>query len=282
VLTGLVREGDRFADVIGAIVSGETVAAWAFYQPGRGLDLTTFGCRAEPSGEGYRLTGTADRVESGDQADLFLVTAQSPTGPVQLLVTSDAPGVSVTPTWTLDLVRRTAIVDFTDVVLGATAVVQVGAAALDAVAAQLRVTATLAAAEMAGATERTMEFTVQWLFDRYSFGRPLASYQALKHRMADNRTWLEACHATVTAAARALDEDPSAAPMAVSAAKSYVGAKAPVIVQDCTQLHGGIGVTWEHDIHLYLRRVTLYQALYGTPTEHRRHITDITDERAAA
>jgi alkylation response protein AidB-like acyl-CoA dehydrogenase len=282
VLAGLVREGERFAETVGAIVSGEVVAAWAFYRPGTGLDRTTFGCRAEQAGAGYRLSGTADRVESGDQADLFLVSAQSPDGPVQLLVPSDAPGVSVTPAWTLDLVRRTAIVEFTDVVLGADAVVQRGAAALDAVAAQLRVAATLAAAEMAGATERTMEFTVRWMFDRYSFGRPLASYQALKHRMADNKSWLEACHATTTAAARALDEDPFAAPVAVSAAKSYVGTKAPVIVQDCTQMHGGIGVTWEHDIHLYLRRVTLYQALYGTPEEHRRHIADIIDGRAAA
>jgi alkylation response protein AidB-like acyl-CoA dehydrogenase len=282
VLTGLVREDARFADVIGAIVAGETVAAWAFYPPGRGLDQTAPGAWAEPDGAGYRLTGAVDRVESADQAEIFLVSARSPDGPVQLLVPAAAPGVSITPTWTLDLVRRTALVQFSDVLLGADGVVQQGLAAEEAFAAQLRVAAVVACAEMAGATDRTVEFTVQWMFDRYTFGRPLASFQALKHRMADNKTWLEACLATSAAAARALDDDPAGAAIAVSAAKSYVGGKAPAVIQDCTQLHGGIGVTWEHDIHLYLRRVTLYQALYGTPEEHRRRIAELITPGAAA
>ena len=279
VLTGLVRAGERFTEAIGAILSGESIAAWACHAPGGGLDQ--LGAWAEPDGDGYRLSGTVDRVESGDQADLFLVAAQSPAGPVQLLVPANSPGVSAASAWTLDLVRRTAVVNFTDVVLGADAVVQRGPEAADAIDAQLRVAATLAAAEMAGAAGRTLEFTTQWMFDRYTFGRPLASYQALKHRMADNKTWLEACHATAGAAARAIDEDPALAPEAVSTAKSYVGAKCPVIVQDCVQLHGGIGVTWEHDIHLFLRRIALYRALYGTPEEHRRRLADVMAGRAA-
>ncbi|XVQ14539.1 acyl-CoA dehydrogenase family protein [Spirillospora sp. CA-255316] len=281
VLAGLVRAGDRFADAIAAIVSGETVASWAFYTPGRGLNLAAFSAQAEPDGDGYRLSGEVDRVESGDQADVFLVTASSPGGPVQLLVPADSPGVDVTPTWTLDVVRRTARVSFTGVAVPPDAVVHRGAEAAAAAEAQLRVAAALAAAEMAGAADRTFEFTVQWMFDRYTFGRPLASYQALKHRMADGKTWLEACHATVSAAALALDDDPAEAAEAVSAAKSFVGAKAPMIIQDCVQMHGGIGVTWEHDIHLYLRRATLDRALYGTPEEHRRRITDLLDRRAA-
>jgi alkylation response protein AidB-like acyl-CoA dehydrogenase len=279
VLTGLVRAGDRFADVIASIVSGETIASWASYEPARGFG--SYGVRAQPEDGGYRLSGETDRVESGDQADVFLVTAGSPDGPVQLLVPADAPGVSVTPVWTLDLVRQTALVSFADVVVRPGAVVHSGAEAVAAVESQLDVAAALAAAEMAGAVDRTFEFTVQWMFDRYTFGRPLASYQALKHRMAGNKTWLEACHATASAAARALDEDPAGAAEAVSAAKSFVGVKAQAVIQDCVQLHGGIGVTWEHDIHLYLRRVTLDSALYGTPEEHRRRITDLMDRSAA-
>ncbi|NKQ51493.1 acyl-CoA/acyl-ACP dehydrogenase [Amycolatopsis sp. K13G38] len=277
VLTGLVRAG--FTDAVSAIVEGESLAAWAFCEPGRGLDR--FGATATPDGAGFRLSGGVDRVESGDQADVFLVTARGPDGLVQLLVPADAPGVTVTPVWTLDLVRRTAHVDFADVAVEPASVVQRGTDAADAFEAQLLVAAALASAEMAGALERTMEFTVRWMFDRYTFGRPLASYQALKHRMADNKTWLEACHATANAAARLLDEDPSAAVEAVSAAKSYIGAKAPAVIQDCVQMHGGIGVTWEHDIHLFLRRVTLYRALYGTPEEHRRRIADLPTRSAA-
>lgn len=272
VLAGLTRASNRFTDTVGTILSGETVAAWAFYQPSRGLG--GYGAAVRPHGDGYRLTGETDRVECGDQADVFLVTAQSPDGLVQLLVPAGAPGVSVTKAWTLDVARQTALVSFADVMVDPAAVVQRGSEAADAVEAQLRVAAALSAAEMAGAADRTFEFTVQWMFDRYTFGRPLASYQALKHRMADNKTWLEACHAATSAAVRAIDEDPSSAPVAVSTAKSYVGAKAPAIVQDCVQMHGGIGVTWEHDIHLYLRRVALGRALYGTPEEHRRRIAD--------
>jgi alkylation response protein AidB-like acyl-CoA dehydrogenase len=117
-----------------------------------------------------------------------------------------------------------------------------------------------------------LEFTIQWAFDRYSFGRPLASYQALKHRFADMKLWLEASYATAAAAARAVQADgPEAAELA-SVAKAYIGERATDLVQDCVQLHGGIGVTWEHDIHLYLRRVTVDRVLWGTPSEHRRLI----------
>jgi alkylation response protein AidB-like acyl-CoA dehydrogenase len=133
---------------------------------------------------------------------------------------------------------------------------------------------------MAGAADRVLEFTVGYAFDRYSFGRQLASYQALKHRFADMKLWLEATHATVEGAARAVDGAASGANGAngahasqlVSAAKVYVGDRVPELIQDCVQMHGGIAVTWEHDIHLYLRRVTLGRALYGTPDEHRERL----------
>src|SRR5262249_52750183 len=127
-------------------------------------------------------------------------------------------------------------------------------------------------AEMVGAIDRVFEFTVQWAFDRYSFGRPLASYQALKHRFADMKMWLEACHGTATAAARAVDGGAADASELVSVAKAYIGDQAPELVQDCVQLHGGIGITWEHDIHLYLRRVTQDRSLYGAPAQHRDRV----------
>ncbi|MEU8896034.1 acyl-CoA dehydrogenase family protein [Nocardia sp. NPDC048505] len=279
VLAGLARAGERFAEPVEAIVAGTAIATWALYEPGRGLDPAPTGCLATPDGDGFRLTGSKDRVEYGADADLFLVTAHAPGGPVQLLVPATAPGVRVTRTWTLDLVRTTAAVEFHGVrVAGA---VQHGAEAAAAVQAQLQIAATLTAAEMVGATDRAFDATVGWMFDRYTFGRPLASYQALKHRMADNKTWLEAARATAWAAAAAWDDDAPAAPECAAVAKAYVGDRAPVIVQDCVQLHGGIGVTWEHDLHLYLRRVTLGRALYGTPEEQYRRITEFLEQTAA-
>ncbi|MQY27711.1 acyl-CoA dehydrogenase family protein [Nocardia aurantia] len=281
VLAGLAAAGERFAEVTGEVVAGERIAVWAVYEPGHGLEfprgasVPNVGARLTADGDGYRLSGLKDRVEAAGQADLFLVTATGPDGPVQVLVPADAPGVTVTPTWTLDLVRRTGEVRFDEVAVPADAVVHTGAGAAAALETEIQVAAVLTAAETVGATDRAFDATVGWMFDRYTFGRPLASYQALKHRMADNKTWLEACRATAAAAAETYDDDPASAAEVVSVAKSYVGAKASVIAQDCVQIHGGIGVTWEHDLHLYLRRITLGRALYGTPEEHRRRITDL-------
>jgi alkylation response protein AidB-like acyl-CoA dehydrogenase len=116
------------------------------------------------------------------------------------------------------------------------------------------------------------ELTLEYLGDRYSFGRPLASYQALKHRVADDKMWLEACHAIATAAARAVATGAEDAADVVSAAKAWIGPHSTELIQDCVQLHGGIGVTWEHDLHLYLRRATVNRVTYGTPEEHAERI----------
>ena len=142
----------------------------------------------------------------------------------------------------------------------------------------------LQCAETVGALDRVLEFTLEYLADRSSFGRPLASYQALKHRIADMKMWLEGSHGVTELAARAVQDDDPAASEIVSAAASYVGDHATEFVQECTQMHGGIGVTWEHDLHLYLRRVTLYRNLNGTPAQHRERLAALllTDTPEAA
>ena len=123
------------------------------------------------------------------------------------------------------------------------------------------------------------DMTVEWAFDRYSFGRPLASYQALKHRFADMMSWLEASHAISAAACTAAQGGNHDAPELVSAAKAYIGQYGAELVQDCVQLHGGIGVTFEHDLHLYLRRLIVDSALAGTPADHRQRIAAMVTER---
>ena len=120
--------------------------------------------------------------------------------------------------------------------------------------------------------QAAFDMTVEWAFDRHSFGRPLASYQAIKHRFADMKAWLEASHAiSDTAIAAVAAGGPDAAEI-VSAAKAFIGEYGVELLQDCVQIHGGIGLTFEHDVHLHLRRVTVNRALYGTPAEHRRRI----------
>ncbi len=122
--------------------------------------------------------------------------------------------------------------------------------------------------------QTAFDMTVEWAFDRYSFGRPLASYQALKHRFAAMKTWLEASHAISDEAIAAVSADAPDADDLLSAAKAYIGEYGAELLQECVQLHGGIGVTFEHDLHLYLRRGTLNRALFGTPSEHRLRIAD--------
>ena len=166
---------------------------------------------------------------------------------------------------------------------GAEAVLGGPERAAEDVERQLRTAAVLQCAEMAGVIGRVLEFTIEYAFDRYSFGRPLASYQALKHRFADMKLWVEASYATADAAAHAVDADSPSAAELVSVAKAYIGERAPAIIQDCVQLHGGIGTTWDHDIHLYLRRVIVDQVTAGhaerPPGTSGRHHGDVGGRR---
>jgi alkylation response protein AidB-like acyl-CoA dehydrogenase len=278
VVAAALSEASNAADhgaVVDELTTGEAVASWAVYEPAHGWDPAAPAVTAAVADGGYTLSGTKDRVESGDQADYFLVTAQAPEGLSQFLVPAGLAGVTVTPLESLDLVRRFARVDFSGVHLPATALVGAPGSAAEAVERQLQLAVVLQCAELTGTVERVLEFTIQWAFDRYSFGRPLASYQALKHRFADMKMWLEASQGTTAAAARAVQDRRADAAELVSVAKSYVGQRATDIIQDCVQIHGGIGVTWEHDIHLYLRRATVDRVTWGSPSEHRRRLADI-------
>jgi alkylation response protein AidB-like acyl-CoA dehydrogenase len=266
---------EEHAEVIERLMSGTAIASWAVYEPHRGWDLAGLAVTATRDGDDYLLTGTKDRVDSGDQADYLLVTARADEGLTQFLVPVTATGVTVTREQSLDLVRRFATIRLAEVRVSPSGLVGAPGEGAAAAARQLQAAVALQCAELTGVAGRVLEFTVQWAFDRYSFGRPLASYQALKHRFADMRLWLEASQAVAGAAAKAVVAGGPEAAELTSAAKAYIGERATDIIQDCVQLHGGIGVTWEHDIHLYLRRATVDRALWGTPSEHRRLLADI-------
>jgi alkylation response protein AidB-like acyl-CoA dehydrogenase len=174
----------------------------------------------------------------------------------------------------VDLVRRFATVHLDQVRVEPHRVVgEIGGAA-DAVERQLHLAIALQSAEIVGALDRVLQFTLEYLGDRSSFGRPLSSYQAIKHRIADMKMWIEGSHGVTELAVQAVQDDDPEVVEIVSAAKSYLGDHASEILQECTQLHGGIGVTWEHDLHLYLRRITLDRNLFGTPAQHRERIAE--------
>ncbi len=272
------------ARVLPGIIAGEIVGAWCIAGPGGGWDAAGVAVTATRDGDEFVLDGIATPVEAGAQADELLVAARSAGGVTQFLVAAGTEGVVVDALDSADLVRRFASVHFDGVRVPATNVVGDVDAAAAAVERQMQIAIVLQCAETVGALDRVVEFTLEYLADRSSFGRPLASYQAIKHRFADMKMWLEAAHGVTELAARVVqDADPEAAEV-VSAAASYLGDHATELVQECTQLHGGIGVTWEHDLHLYLRRVTVDRSLHGTPAQHRERIAALLldDDREAA
>jgi alkylation response protein AidB-like acyl-CoA dehydrogenase len=259
-------------DLLPALVAGETIATWAFDEGAGTWAAAGVHLMASPSGVGWVLRGTKSFVQDAAVADWFLVTARTGDGLTQLVVPSDTPGVSVSPLESLDLVRRFGEVTFDGVQLSADALLGEAGAANADVERQLQVALVLQNAETVGAVARVFEFTLEYAHDRVAFGRPIGSYQALKHRLAEIKTALEGCYATATASAKAVASGAGDAAELVSVAKVYIGEHGPAIVQDCVQLHGGIGVTWDHDLHVYLRRVTQNAALFGSPRQHRERI----------
>ena len=268
VAAAVARSGtdEQRSAVLPGLLSGAKVAAWCGVEP----------VTATLDGDRIMLRGSVAAVEAGAQAAHLLVVVDTADGVTQVLVPADAAGLVVTPLEGLDLVRRFASVTFDDVALPVSAVLGAVGTAVADVEHQLQIACVLQAAETCGAMDRVFEMTLEYLGDRYSFGRPLSSYQALKHRIADDKTWLEACHATAGAAARAVAVGSPDAHELVSVAKRWIGPHATELVQDCVQLHGGIGVTWEHDLHLYLRRVTVNRVTHGTPEWHGERIAALS------
>ncbi len=262
-------------DLLPGLVAGDTVATWAFDEGAGSWDAAGVELTATADGDGWILQGTKSYVQDAAVADWFLVTARTGDGLTQLIVPSATTGVTVLPLESLDFVRRFGEVAFDRArVPGSALLGQAGGAAAD-VEHQLQVALVIQNAETVGATARVFEFTLEYARDRVAFGRPIGSYQALKHRLAEMKTALEGSFATATSSTKAVAAGAEDAAELVSVAKAYIGEHAVGIVQDCVQLHGGIGVTWEHDLHLYLRRVTQNAALYGSPRQHRERIAEL-------
>jgi alkylation response protein AidB-like acyl-CoA dehydrogenase len=250
------------------LLAGEAVGAWAHATAKDPLGPDGRLLLAVRSGPGeVVLTGAAGTVEGAAEAKYLLVTAAANgggDGRSHFLVPLDAAGVQVEPRQSLDLARRFADVTLRDVALPASARVgEPGPAPGDAWLSE--VLAVLLLGEVAGAVNQAFTITERWVASRYSFGRPLNSYQEVKHRMADMRTDAEAIEAVAARAAHAVGTSAADARSWVYAGLAFAGQRAPELIQDCIQLHGGLGVTYEHDLHLLLRRVAVDTRLYGTP-----------------
>jgi alkylation response protein AidB-like acyl-CoA dehydrogenase len=220
--------------------------------------------------EGDALTGRVTSVGDAGAADVLLVPAIGPDGPSLWVVEA----FEVTPRTSLDMTRPLG-----DVTLSGSSGRRVaeGAAAEAALQHALTVGAGILASEQLGLAEQCLETTIAYLKERYQFGRPLGSYQALKHRLAS--LWVEVTRARATAryAAGCLaTQDPDTA-VAVAVAAAICSDVAVLAAEECVQLHGGLGFTWEHPAHLWLKRAKADQIALGTPDRHRAALADLVD-----
>lgn len=260
------------AEVLPGIGSGDLKATWCVGEPEYLWDRHRPSAHADLRRGRWVLDGTIPYVQDAVAADLLLVTASGAGDLVQLLLPATAPGVRIEPMQCLDLARRIDSVSFDSVEVSEDAVVgRAGGARPDA-ERQLDLALVFQSAESVGSLDRVFEVTLQYAKDRVAFGRPIGSFQAIKHRLADLLTVVESCKATSDAARRAVAGGDDHASVLSSTAKAYISDHAPSAIQECVQIHGGIGVTWDHDLHLYLRRVTANAALYGTAGSHRERL----------
>jgi acyl-CoA dehydrogenase len=220
----------------------------------------------------WLLTGTANHVIDALSADLLVVLADTDGGPEAFTVRSDSDQISMTPLNSLDLTRQQSTIDFH----GARAE-RLGARGSGlAISRRLRlVTAVAQAAEDIGAAEQCLDMAVAYARDRVQFGRPIGSFQAIKHKCADMVLRIEAAKATVTygASAVALDtDDAESSALNASAASSDAFFHAATTA---IQIFGGIGYTWEHPAHLYLRRAVASRYLFGSPARNRQRVLEL-------
>lgn len=255
-------------DTADRVAAGEFLAVLAGAEPGSAA------VRADADGDAVVLTGTAPYVVGAHTAARLLVAAETGDGtPVLALVGTDAPGVARTRRTTLDLTRDISAVrlDAARVPAGDWAPVTPAAAGLlaDAVAVHH-------AAEAVGAADRLQDMTVRYVKERRQFGQAVGGFQAVKHHCADIALDVECARVAVRAAARALDgDDENERRTRVSAAASVAGEGCSRAAGVALQLHGGMGFTWEHDLHLFLRRVKTSELLGGTPRAHRERLAEL-------
>ncbi|MFC3213115.1 acyl-CoA dehydrogenase family protein [Novosphingobium panipatense] len=235
-------------DILPGLLTGETIAAYVHDPVFAGSDGA--------------ISGTAQFVLHGASAQTFVVTSNSE----GWVVAADAPGVTVMPLTTMDQTRPYARVTL-DAVRG-TPLADAGKAMQAAHQAGF----VAVAAEALGLAQEALDRTVAYSKERVQFGRPIGSFQAYKHRVADMMVDIEQARSAVYWAACAIDEGAEEAALAAHSAKSFAADTAFRCAADMMQLHGGIGFTWEHDCHLFFKRARALQSMLGDGNWHREQI----------
>jgi alkylation response protein AidB-like acyl-CoA dehydrogenase len=266
--------GGPAGDILARIAAGELIASPAIAEGPPGWDAVPATTATDGSSADWTLDGTKDWVQDGGQAGLFVVSAASPDGPALFAVEAGAPGLTVEPVTTIDLSRR-----FARLRLDRTPATALGGP--DALAAVRRTRdrgLTLLSADQVGVALRCLEMAVTWAKDREQFGQAIGSFQAVKHKLASVRLELEAAESACMYALWAGQESPGQFATAARVAAYTCGEAAMLAAGENIQVHGGIGATWEHPAHVYLRRATASRRLLADPLALLEDLAQVVED----
>jgi alkylation response protein AidB-like acyl-CoA dehydrogenase len=271
--TALLHAGDDAAakELVPELASGARIGTLAVGEGNGRWDAEAIATTARAAGDGWTVSGTKRFVPDGHVADLLLVAARTDAGVSLFAVDAGASGVTRTPLFTMDQTRKLA-----DVELAGAPARLVGAEgqAWPVIEETLRLAAVALAAEQVGGAQRCLEISVQYAQDRIQFGRPIGSFQAVKHKCADMLMRTELARSAAEYAAWCAAQGDADLPVAAAMAKSYCSEAYFDVAAETIQVHGGIGFTWEHPAHLYFKRAKSSELLLGSPAHHRRLLAE--------
>src|SRR5680860_58625 len=236
---------------------------------------------ATPAGDGWVLDGEKPWVLEAPAVDRLVVVARIPDttgdeGVGAFVVSTDAPGVTITPIADFDLTRSAGTVSLQGVTVAAAD--GLGEPGPDVAAAMRRAIETATAAlavETVGVVQTIFDVSLDYAKEREQFGVPIGSFQAIKHKFADMAVMIERARAMGYFAALTIAEDDERRSLATSMAKSAAGDAERLVAKEGIQIHGGIGYTWEHNMHIYVRRAKANAAMFGTAAVHRGRVADL-------
>jgi alkylation response protein AidB-like acyl-CoA dehydrogenase len=264
----LLSSGDEAAkkDLLPGIASGETIATLALTEDSGRWDTDGITLAATRKGDDWKLDGHKMFVIDGQNANLVLVAATTDKGVSLFAVDGGAAGMTTTPLATMDQTRKQARIEFAST--PARLVGDEGGAA-PVLSRTLDLAAVALAAEQVGGAQRCLDMAVEYAKTRIQFGRPIGSFQAIKHKCADMLLEVESAKSAAYYAGWAAAEDSEELPVVASLAKSYCSEAYFHAAAENIQIHGGIGFTWEHDAHLYFKRAKSSELMLGDPSYHR-------------
>jgi alkylation response protein AidB-like acyl-CoA dehydrogenase len=264
----LLASGDEQAKkaFLPGIASGETIATLAITEANGRWDLAGTELTASKTSDGWVLRGGKDYVIDGALADLVLTVGRTPAGLSLFAVRGDAPGLDRTPLSTLDQTRKLARLRFADT---PASIIGADGDAGPGLTRTLDLAVIALAAEQVGGAQRCLDTSVEYAKTRVQFGRPIGSFQAIKHACADMLLEVESARSAAYYGAWAAAEKTDEVPVVASLAKAYCSEAYFHTAAQNIQIHGGIGFTWEHPAHLYFKRAKSAELLFGDPCYHR-------------